>query len=444
MTRPLPALLLLATLTAAAAEPAPTARDVNAWLAAEHLKLAERCLNADLHEEARAEFRAASAADPANAVARELASRGGRRWVVSWDDTRHEHFLDYRELRRILDYGASEKLLALGRALAAAGDVRGSQDAWKRAIQYDPDYEEGRKALGHERVDGQWYPKAEAEKRKQGLLPWKGGWLEAAEVTKRRSAWGPDAWEVAGVHVHVRSNHSEAAAREALAWAEDLWTVAERELSGVIDLPALKATLPVFLFATREDFDAHVLKDHPERVAKAAVGFYSSRDFAAHFWWRGKDGFSPPSEVVMHECLHQLMDATVKWKDEPTLLPGFWVMEGIARYFETIENRDGKLLTTGKRHRMFSYVRAALKSGDGVSLADLVTMTQEQMPGHYDAAGVIAHYFMHAKNGEYREKFLRYVKKVHAGEAPDDAFEKILGAPPQDFDGAWRAWAAEK
>lgn len=441
MNRLSPAAALLFFLAAPAfAEDAAAAheRDLRKFLVAEHEKLAQACLEKGLLEEAVGEFRAILAADPGNETAERMLADRGRLWVTDWPRETHEAYLEYRDLRKILNYEASERFLALGSEKKTSGNPSGAKAAWLRALDYDADYAEARALLGQAKADGAgWVAKADAEKRARGLLPYGGKWLPAAEVKARRAKWA-DAWEVKGAHFSVKSNLSEAAAREALAWAEEMHAAFVRETSGVLEAPEDKSPMPIYLFATHEDYDAHNRTAHGGTIPGSAVGFYSNEDKAAHFWKREEEGVTPLAHVVRHECLHQVMDRWIPFEDDPTARPNFWVYEGFARYFESVFNFDGKVLTGYPRHPPFQVARSLAAKGKGLKLGELFALTQRDMGDHYDEAAGVAHFFMHAGGGEFRERFLNYIRIVHRGEAVDDTFTAVFGQPPEEFDTPYR------
>lgn len=436
------AALVVLLAAAAAAEPAPAQleRELKSYLVAEHRKLVDKCIADDLSEEARAECADLLRADPNDDFAKNLLGGGGRLWALQWDDARHAKYTDYRELRRILAYEASSRFLALGLAKKKLGDAAGAKAAFLRALDYDADFADAREQLGEARVEGQgWFPKAEAEKRAQGLLPFDGKWLPAADVAQKRRRWG-DAWEAAGAHFVVRSNHSLEAARKVLGWAEDLHAVLVRETAPVLRPPRDQKPLPVYLFATKDDFDTHVRDHHPGGVSPGVIGFYSNEDRAAHFWYREEGGASPLSDIVHHECTHQVLDAWIPWKNDPTLQPGFWIYEGIARWFESVENRDGKLLVGNPKHPPFQAARAMVVKGSAVPLATLTRMQQVEMANHYEEAAGATLFFMNAGDALYREKFLKYCAAVLAGEGNGGSFRKAFGEAPEEFETAWREY----
>jgi hypothetical protein len=434
------ALVVLAAAVSAAADPTPAEleRNLRTYLVAEHLKLADKCVADDLVEEARAEYKDVLRWDAQHELASRMVGSGGRLWVLHWDEARHEKYTDYRELRRIVSYEASSRLLALGAAKAKLGDASGAKVAWRRALHYDPDFADAHEQLGDVQVEGQgWFPKAEAEKRQKGLLLFGGKWLPAADVEKKRKRWS-DAWEVNGLRFTVRSNHSLAAAQQVLGWAEDMYEVLMRETAPVLKPPSDLKPMPVYLFATKEDFDAHVRDSHPGGVSPGVIGFYANEDHAAHFWYREDPGTTPLQAVVEHECCHQALDHWVSWQNEPTLRPHFWIFEGVARWFESVENRDGKLLAGSPKHPPFLAAKSRLAKGKAIPLAELVQLTQRDMTDHYDQAAGITHFFMTVGDAKYRDRFLKYCAVVLAGEANGKTFKDAFGEDPEEFEMAWR------
>ena len=82
--------------------------------------------------------------------------------------------------------------------------------------------------------------------------------------------------------------------------------------------------------------------------------------------------------------------------------------------------------------------RSLAAKGKGLKLGELFALTQRDMGDHYDQAAGVAHFFMHAGAGEFRERFLNYIRIVHRGEAEAGTFESVFGQPPEDFDTPYR------
>ena len=386
-------------------------------------ELARQCEDDGLVEEAVREWRQVRGEDAGNADAAAALSRLERPWVLFWDEALHRKYLAYVD-RRV------PTLEALARRRLALGDARG-------AVALAPDLAEARERLGEVRVDGVWMPKEDAARRAEGFLPIGGRWLPAAEVTKRRSVWA-EAWEARGAHFLVKSNRSEAAAREVLELAESVYAAVHRELCGEVDPPALKKLLSVYDFASRDDFLAHLDAAHDGgSTHRASPGFFSSLDGASHFApIAGGTGFTP-GDVARHEIAHQVCDAL--WPPQGMLAehPHFWAWEGVAGYFESIEVRDGKILTGDPGHPRLDVARRALEDGRTLPLEEFVQLDGEKLKGRYNQAASLAHFFLRAGDGKQREAFLRYFRVVAGGKAEATTFEKAFGRKPGEFQGDW-------
>lgn len=390
-------------------------------LARERAALAERCGKEGLVEEAARELGAARREDPGVGD-----GRPDKPWVVSWDDARQAAFEAYAKDRDAMLRRFADRWLALGDARAA--------------VRLCPDHAAARDRLGEVFAGGAWVPKADADRMLQDLLPIGGRWLPAEEVRKRRSAWA-EAWEVRSERFLVRSNRSEAAAREVLALAETVFAAVHRELEGELDPPAPKKLLAVYDFATRADLLAHLESAHaggPDH--RGSAGFFSSSDGASHFAPAG-DGFGlSDDDVRRHEIAHQVCDAM--WPPQGMLgeRPHFWAWEGIAAYFESIEVRAGKILTGARRHPRLDIARRALEAGETLPLEAYVRLDADGVKGRYNQGASLAHFFLHADGAAHREAFLKYLRVVASGKAEAGTFEAAFGKKPSEFQEAWEAW----
>ncbi len=418
--------LLVMTLAAAADDAAALRRD----LAKERALLGARCEKEGLVEEAAREWQAAWREDPSVPGAAEALARIGRPWVLGWNDVLHAKFTAYAKDRDAMLDRFAARWLALGDARAA--------------LRLAPSCEPAHDRLGEVFAGGAWIPKADAEKLLEDLLPLGGKWLPADEVRKRRAAWA-EAWEIRGEHFAVRSNRSEAAAREVLALAESVFAAVHRELEGELDAPAPKKPFAVYDFAARADLLAHLDAVHDGGADhRASAGFFSSLDGASHFAPAGEGFGLADADVQRHEIAHQVCDAM--WPPQGMLAerPHFWAWEGVAAYFESTEVRDGKVLTGSRRHPRIAIARNALDEGRTLPLDEFVLLDGDGVKGRYNQAASLVSYFLNAEGGKRREAFLKYLKVVATGKAEAGTFEKAFGCKAGAFQAGWEAWVREK
>ncbi len=137
--------------------------------------------------------------------------------------------------------------------------------------------------------------------------------------------------------------------------------------------------------------------------------------------------------------------STLAWRSQgnPTARPHFWAWEGIATFFESLVVRDGKVLVGGSDHARTKRFRADYAAGTHLPLADFVLLDQAGVSGRYPQCAALASFFMTADRAAHREKFLAYLKVVHAGTAVPDTFEACFGRKPADLQAAWDAWVRD-
>jgi hypothetical protein len=409
------------------------------WVQEEHLKLVGAARADGLFEEARDEIgmssRAKAWADPSTKVAAGVA---GRLWMTRWDDAMHRKYLAFVEKRRTMRKAAASKFVTLGIEIQK-NDPAKAELAWKMALVYDDDNRQAHERLGEALVDKQgWFTKDEAEKRKKGLLPIGNDWLPAKEVEARRSKWA-EAWVVRGEHFEVTSNHSLAGAQHVLARAEEMYHAMMRELDGLAEAPQHAGPMKIYYFAARADLDEHNRTAHGDRPAlKQAPGFFSNEDQVAHFFPVPSNATTTLEDVVRHEGAHQVSYFLWKAADSPQRRPHFWVWEGWGTYFESVQNRDGKIVIGNAHHARVKEARE--KAATLLPLEDFVKLDQAGVAGKYPQCAALALFFMNADDGKYREKFVEYVRIVHEARAEAATFETVFGRRPKDFQAEWTTW----
>ncbi|MBI2921259.1 MAG: DUF1570 domain-containing protein [Planctomycetes bacterium] len=439
----LPALVFLGLPLALVSAETPAAVDAGAvrkWLLAEHGKLAASCKADGLVEEACDEYRMMLLANPASAEAKKGLATAGRLWVTHWDEALHSKFKAYRADRKTLDAAAAEKFVALATRASAA---KSAEAFIKRALEYDPDCKEAREKAGQAFVEGcGWVSKAEAEKRAQGLLPIGGQWLPAKDVVERRKKWA-EAWVVKGEHFEVTSNHSLEGATDLLARAEEMYGALMREFSGVVAPPKLDAPMKIAYFATRADLDEHDRAAHPGRPYLTSwPGFFLADDKLCHICPMAPHVITTIQDTVRHEGCHQVTYFMIPAIGDYTQRPCYWVIEGLAAYFETTEVRDGKILVGSPTHLRIRTAREEMAAGKAVPLVELFRMNQSSTQPWYPQAAGVVHFFLNAADGKYHKAFCEFYRIVQEGTAGEDTFQKAFGRGPETFEKEWREWIA--
>lgn len=250
-------------------------------------------------------------------------------------------------------------------------------------------------------------------------------------------------WDAAkdykGEHFIVRSNADERSAKQALAWAEDVYVAFRQEFKGLIEFEPPSEGMSIYYFKSRADLDEHNRTAHGDRPGlKQAPGFFSNEDKIGHFTPDLPAGAqNTVEEIVKHETTHQIAYYAMPAQGNPTGLPHFWAWEGLATYFETTQRAGTKLVTGNPNALWMKKGRDEVAKKGHVPWKDFVQHTQQQVRGHYQQAAIMVHFLMNARKGALREKFAQYVKIVHEATAQADTFEKIFGAKPETFEAEW-------
>lgn len=129
--------------------------------------------------------------------------------------------------------------LALGAEEAGLRDL--AQAYLKRVIALKPDHRAARRALGYERLDGQWVRSDEAHRRK-GLVLFRGRWMLPAEVEASSGA-RPAAATAASIKVPADVERMESVIRKLATGAAPVQRAAKLALAGSRTALLLEAAL---------------------------------------------------------------------------------------------------------------------------------------------------------------------------------------------------------
>src|SRR5690606_30146311 len=120
----------------------------------------------------------------------------------------------------------------------------------------------------------------------------------------------------------------------------------------------------------------------------------------------------------------------------------FWIVEGIANYFESLnKGSDGKF-TIGKADagRLPAAVHRRLVDGYYIPLAELVALGKQDLQSRadlgplYSQAAGVATFLMEYDGGRYREPLSRYLQAVYAGKATDSTLAELCGTSYAELD----------
>jgi hypothetical protein len=372
----------------------------------------------------------------------------------------------------------ADALFDLAKRAAEADQLSLAYQWTTEAVRENPDHVDARRVLGYEQHKGQWLT-AYAKRMVDVGKVWdpRFGWIAAenvsryekgerlvgqqwvtAEVDAARRTKMEDGWQVRTDHFLVTSNKSLEAAAEMAARLEGLHQVwqqlfagywsSEQEVKGLFagERLARERHQPfhVYYHRDREDYNNSLKREQPRVVE--TMGIYFDTLHQAHFF----AGADQDAGTIYHETVHELFQESRLGAKRAAEKANFWLIEGIATYFETMnEHRDpqaGLCYTIGQssKGRLPAARERLLKDHQYIPLAQLTKWGRVDMQAQpnlarvYSEASGMAAFLMDAEHAKYREPLVQYLQAVYAGHDDPQTLSKLTGRSYPELDGEYR------
>jgi hypothetical protein len=185
----------------------------------------------------------------------------------------------------------------------------------------------------------------------------------------------------------------------------------------------------------------------------STTGFYSTRRRTAYFFVPEPGPGQPAFDdtVLYHEAVHQLFNESRTTVAEPGEKQNFWLIEGIACYFESLTERDGYLTVGGTDADRF---RAAhyrlLNDAFYVPLQELSGMSRlalqrdPRIARLYSQSAGLTHFLVHSAGGARRDGLLAALTAIYTGRDRPGTLPESLGDGFAALDAAYRAFIAAR
>jgi hypothetical protein len=388
-------------------------------------------------------------------------------------------------------------LFDLAKQAADAGQLSLAFQWATETLRENPDHAEARRVLGYERRDGQWLTPYGVKMREAGKV-WnaKLGWNAAGgakppfdklraqgqaaddKADAARHADIKNGWQVRTDHFLVTTNHSLAAGAELAARLERLYQVwrqlfagffyTEKEVRGLFagDRNARTQLRPfrVFYYRDRDEY-VEALRRRQPRIGET-LGIYFDTTREAHFFAEAVAADHPAGgarspaaaataepavATLYHEAVHQLFQESKPTAKQVGALANFWVIEGVATYFETLTEHDGGpaglYFTIGEATAgRLPAARQKLRDGFYVPLAELTKLNKVEVQRHpeiaklYSQSSGVAAFLIDAEQGRYREPLVSYLQAIYAGRDNKESLSTTAGASFSELDAAYRRY----
>ncbi|MGA1488566.1 MAG: hypothetical protein ACO4B4_04670 [Planctomycetota bacterium] len=280
------------------------------------------------------------------------------------------------------------------------GREREALEAYRQATQVEVDHARARKALNEEKVDGEWLPFAEAQ-RKKGLVEFDGEWMtpEEAEARERAEEEAVSAEKLKG-REQLRREY------EGRPWAEIDPIETEHYIIWCNSTPEIADYYADVMEALYKEYDKVFPEKYFPRNSRRKSEVWIHANHQQFMDWTfngpGTGGFFRPAlrdvtayhgsfgmtgsteEVLAHEGTHQFEGLIF---DNLFALPA-WFIEGLAVYFG-----DGSKIGRRKveinqipRDRLVG-LQQAIRDGSYCSLEDLLMVPQPAFSGFFYSHG---------------------------------------------------------
>jgi hypothetical protein len=201
----------------------------------------------------------------------------------------------------------------------------------------------------------------------------------------------------------------------------------------------------VYYHRDRGEYNAALRKKQP-RIGET-LGIYFDDVREAHFF----AGDDQDAGTLYHEAVHQLFQETKPSAKRVGQLANFWVVEGVATYFETLsEHNDpsaGLFFTIGEAQAgRLPAARQRLVEGFYVPLAELTRMGQREVQRHpeigkvYTESTGLSAFLMDGEAGRYREPLVRYLDAIYEGRDTDRTLAEVTSRSYDELDAAYHRY----
>ena len=357
----------------------------------------------------------------------------------------------------------------------------------REVLFHDPDHKLARNMRGYIRAGNEWTTPFAALKKKQGevwhdefgWLPaehvpryeagvryYNGKWITAAREEAIRSDF-KNAWKVETEHFLIRTNHSQQQGAHLAFSVEAFHRYFMREFAAIFQTPQQMDKLfqggpgrkPIAVY----NIDHYRLKSEfveelKNRCAVAAQinGIYMPKLRTAYFFHNPDTPEDEALGTLYHEVTHQLLSESTS-----QIIPvghdrDFWVVEGIACYFESFRvAADGTITVGDIQHPRIQAARdQVVTTQDQEPLERFIGygMLEFQKPAlavlqkRYAQSTGLAHFFLNAQSGQYRDGFIEYLSQAYSPDVrvrsgnKTRTLEQILGVPYATLDTQYAAY----
>jgi hypothetical protein len=265
-------------------------------------------------------------------------------------------------------------------------------------------------------------------------------------------------WRVESAHYVVTTNHSlEEGVRlsQSLERLHGVWLQAfiaymadEAELARRFEGHPPRWRNPqhnVVCYRSRDEYN-ETLRGVQGQI-EISLGLYLDKTRTAYFF----AGAEQQPGTVFHEATHQLFHEARRVSDKAARSNNFWIVEGIACYMESLDDKGGYVTLGGANAGRKPAARHPLLTDDFyVPLDELVAsglqtlQRDSRIAAIYSQSAGLADFLMHGEQGRYREPLVRYLAAVYAGRSTPRTLEELAGVDYPTLDRQYRQYMSDE
>ena len=269
---------------------------------------------------------------------------------------------------------------------------------------------------------------------------------------------GGDYWRIQTDHFLITTNHSAEAAQQLSLILEELhdvweqvfvyfWSNADSIRQAVRGRGIRRRSAgkhKVVLFRNQQEYVQHLIRLEPQ--AKMTLGLYRANDRTS-FFFAGENEIDSENALCptwRHEVAHQLFFESTRRGGAIAEDHNFWLIEGLALYFESMYTGDGYYSIGGFESERLQFARyRALQEGFYVPLEELSEMGRvaiqqdSRIRRLYSQAAGLVHFLMDGSERRLRDKLIEFAKQLYNGKADVDSLSSICGKPFVELDDAY-------
>lgn len=388
------------------------------------------------------------------------------------------------QAERAVEEAAAKTLFTQASQALDEANLTTAMQLVSQSLHADPNQAAARNVFGYELSDdGRWQTPYEAKQAKRGLQWNKSfGWIKPEDLPRLKSGerksgrrWidGDDdtkrhekiekGWQIRTDHFIVTTNHSINAGVALAGELESLRQIWQQRLAAydltkqeLVDRFEGKRTAPksrrpmrVFYHRDKASYVDHLKRRQP-RIAQT-LGIYFDTIREAHFYHSDDSAKADQLRATLyHEAIHQLLQETAPKGRSVGTNANYWVIEGIACYFETLVPLaiDGKRLGiyelgNPKRGRIDS---ARNSTSAPLPIAELAAMGMSDLQERGDLAPLYAQssaltaMLLDSPTTADQQAFIVYLKAVYEGRPDGEELARKLSRSFNELDLQYRTF----